>query len=255
MLIGTVVLLVMAVVAAFAIVLPAVKIIQKLFFTGKKDKPAQESPHTEKTKKDCPPQEEQQTEESKELDFPSEDVRERYGLSGRRGITEDVVSGEEFAFDANPKEISQDLATCSGLTLVESEYRRNATPLFRGFNIAVEDGVKVTLTYAGQAIAQIRREVNDVSTVYRIFTFPPKIDGNILPADVAVMLDASASVRNVSFDPNLAYYAMRELFCGPANLESLRADIDPQIQERESSFRAKDLLEERSTAGESRKIR
>lgn len=169
------------------------------------------------------------------------------------GITERFVQDDGSYPVIRSREISDILSKESGMTHLEANNRRLAGDRFKGFNLMVDDGSRMTLTYAGQAVASLTRfreeetktvdgkEVKQEVSYYRTNTFPPRITDSLLPTDISTMLEAGARIRQVDDDPNLVWAVMKDIVTECGNVEKLRTELAPKIQAAESKHKAEEL--------------
>jgi len=152
-------------------------------------------------------------------------------LSARR-ISDVYIHDDGNGVDLTADGVDKILASTSGLTEIEVRNRHLAGKEFRGFNIEVQEGRSVSLTYAGQVLATMDRICgNDGESVYHANTFPPSASGNLLPSDLRKMLDASGEISAVHDNPGMMFSRMCETMCEPSNIDFLRQDLSPKIQE------------------------
>ena len=135
------------------------------------------------------------------------------------------------------------------MTYLEFNNRSLAGEDFFGFNLLVEEDIRMVLTYNGQAVASITRvetstsfqingrTVEGTKLSYRINTFPPALKPGMVPDDLARMLAASDRVRACGGDPVQVADEMLAEFTGSENVSKLKTAIDGKIQSKESTLR------------------
>ena len=207
---------------------------------GKKEdlkKPKDEAPREGKTEA------EQQKEEVKES--LSEEQTNRFAAARRAGITESFWS-EKTDFSIDSKDFADKCVSGSSLSYLEVNNRALAGNDFMGFNVLVEQGEKMTLTYQGQAVATLTRqektvtktvdgkEVSENVTFYRTNTFPPHLTSKMVPDDLERMLQASTSIIACNGNPELVSGRILDIFTESGNVDKLKANIDTKIQAKES---------------------
>lgn len=179
-----------------------------------------------------------------EADSVSEEVRNRYAAAERDGITETFwTAPTDLALDG--KTVADLSVMTSSLTYLEFNNRTLAGEDFFGFNLVVEEGRRLVLTYNGQALASITkvetrattvvdgREVEGTQTAYRVNTFPPTLSPSMAVSDLESMLTAVDAVKACGGDPRLAADAMLSEFTDPRNISKLKGSIDRKIQSKE----------------------
>ncbi len=208
--------------------------------TDKKEKQKEKS-EKEEHRKDVPEEEEKK----EEVDTLAEEQRLRYEQAARGGITEHFWT-EGSTVEINGKDFADRCVSDEALTYLEVNNRDLAGDRFFGFNVIIEDGKKMTLTFHGSAIASLTRiekeatavingeTVKGTQVMYRTNTFPPKYASGMLPDDIERMLAACHAVNSCGGDPELVATAMRQCFTDGENIARLRGDIVPKIQTKES---------------------
>lgn len=186
--------------------------------------------------------------DSLEQDVPCEELKREYSSSLFRGITEAFWT-EDSPLEIDEKTFADRCTQNSGLTYLEFNNRSLAGEDFFGFNLLIEEDVRMVLTYNGQAVASITRVETSTSfqingrTVegtrlsYRINTFPPALKPGMVPDDLAKMLAAADRVRACGGDPVQVADAMLTEFTGSENVSKLKTAIDGKIQSKESTLR------------------
>lgn len=185
---------------------------------------------------------------SLEQDVPGEELKQKYTSSLSRGITEAFWT-EDSPLEIDEKTLADKCTQNSGLTYLEFNNRSLAGEDFFGFNLLVEEDIRMVLTYNGQAVASITRvetatsflingrTVEGTRLSYRINTFPPALKPGMVPDDLAKMLGAADRVRACGGDPVLVADAMLVEFTESENVSKLKTAIDGKIQSKESTMR------------------
>lgn len=169
----------------------------------------------------------------------------RYASAVEAGIRESFWDkGTELRIEG--KAIADRCVREGGLSYLEYENRELAGDSFRGFNLVVEDGDRMVLTYLGRAVASITtverkaaavvngHEAEVTETVHRVNVFPPSGGKGVTTEDLSRMLAAGDLVRSCGGDPETVADAMVTLFTGRGNVVALRAAVDRKIQAKES---------------------
>ena len=249
MFLGLIVAAVIAV-TAFILAAKAVKRFLKLF--SGKDK-SEKSPGDRKKDAGKGPKEASETakesaaeeEVTKEEEAVPEQIRNRYAAASAEGICEDFWN-EETAFRIDGKTIADSCVEGSSLTYLEYSNRELAGDGFHGFNLIVEEGSRMVLTYGGVAVATLTRtemtckatingeEVTGTMPAWRTNTFPPEPRPGMVPSDLERMLEASRSIRECGGNPEAVSRTMVELFKEHENVKLMKASIDRKIQAKES---------------------
>ena len=174
-----------------------------------------------------------------------EETRNRYAAAVSGGIDE-VLYTDETPFRIDGKVIADSCVGDGPLTYLEYSNRELTGDEFHGFNLIVEEGSRMVLTYGGVAVATLSRteractatingeEVTGTMPAYRTNTFPPELRPGMVASDLERMLEASLSIRKCGGNPEEVSRAMVELFKGPGNVSLLKAAIDRKIQAKES---------------------
>ena len=249
MFLGLIVAAVIAV-TAFILAAKAVKRFLKLFSGKDKNR---KSPGDRKKDAGKGPKEASETakesaaeeEVTKEEEAVPEEFRNRYAAASSEGIGEDFWN-EETAFRIDGKTIADSCVEGSSLTYLEYSNRELTGDEFHGFNLIVEEGSRMVLTYGGVAVATLTRTertctamingetVTGTMPAYRTNTFPPELRPGMVASDLERMLEASLSIRSCGGNPEAVSRAMVELFKGPENITLLKTAIDRKIQAKES---------------------
>ena len=186
------------------------------------------------------PEEEEEAQET----IP-EETGNRYAMAVRVGIFE-AFSPEESDFKIDEKALADECVQGSSLSYLEYNNRELAGDDFLGFNLIVEEGSRMVLTYGGSAVASmtvIERQstaiingetVTGTMPGYRINTFPPELKPGMVVGDLERMLEAAEHIRGLQGDPVLVSRAMSTFFTEPENIARLKGSIDRKIQSKES---------------------
>lgn len=254
--------------AAILLTILAVKALKRIarLFTGDKaeNKGKDEKPSKGK-KQDASKTEEKTRVQAEEKgpdiqqEQPSEELRQRYAGALFLGITESFYTGETpFVIDS--KTLADDCVNTSSITYLEFNNRLLAGDDYFGFNLVVEEGERMILTYNGQALASITKieteataiingtEVKGTAPGYRINTYPPHLSEGMAPSDVERMLEATDHIKGLPGNPMLVAQAMTEFFTHPENISKLKGAVDRKIQSRESVRKNKEVSAKQSSS-------
>ena len=235
MFLGLIVALVIGLAASALAARTAKRVIRLFSAKGRADR--KEDAKKESGKPEETPKEEEET-------LP-EEARNRYAAATSEGIGEDLWN-EESAFRIDGKTIADSCVEGSSLTYLEYAHRELAEDGFHGFNLIIEEGSRMVLTYGGVAVATLTRnertckatingeEVTGTMPAWRTNTFPPELRPGMVPSDLERMLEASRSIRECGGNPEEVSRAMVELFKGPENITLLKTAIDRKMQAKES---------------------
>lgn len=244
------IVLLAAVIAVSALV---TKVIKSVFSAGKtsssegKTVQGEKKEEQKKTREDSPKEEKVEAEQqnAKEKETLSEEQTNRFAAARRAGITETFWS-EKTDFFIDSKVFADKCVSGSSLSYLEVNNRALAGPDYLGFNVLVEQGEKMTLTYQGQAVATLTRqektvtktvdgkEVSEKITFFRTNTFPPHLTSKMVPDDLEHMLQATTSIIACNGSPELVFDRILDIFTEPGNVEKLKENIDTKIQAKES---------------------
>ena len=257
MFLGLAVFIVLAV-AAYVIILRAVKALFRLL-TSQQKKPekqdAKQEKKTEKKGKDESLSEsraqsrQERIEKEQEPDSEDEQTRLRHEGAIANGITESF-SSDDSGFSLDPKAIADRCTESSGLTYLEFNNREIAGADYFGFNLIIEKDTRMALTYNGQAVASLTKdevkstaiingqEVEGTAPAWRINTFPPFLSPGMVTSDLAKMLSAADSIKACGKDPAMVADKMVSVFIEPGNVSRLKYAVDRKIQEKESAYKS-----------------
>lgn len=259
MFLGLIVFFVLAAVAGIVVIRSARALLRRLTGGGKADGEAPARKEGGKAKaaaesearKEEPERESRREEKGqREAESPGEEIiGQRHARAVTGGITE-AFSSTDAAPDIDPKAIADRCTRENGLTYLEFNNRELAGKDFYGFNLVIEEGARMVLTYNGQAVASLTKvevrttavingqEVEGTAPAWRINTFPPSLRPGLAPTDIGRMLTAADRVRACGRDPSLAMDAMLYEFTGRENVTRLKAAVDTKIQMKESGVKA-----------------
>ncbi len=171
------------------------------------------------------------------------EMRDRYQASCTFGITEEWWK-DPSGVSLRGKDIADMVVDNSSLSFLEYNNRMLADESFGGFNIMLEDGRKMTLTYQGTAVATLTRvesrvvvdkKVTDqVRVIYRTNLFPPRLTPQTTFFDVKRILEAQDRISMCQGDPEKVCERMIGEFTRWENVSELKRNVDPKIQARES---------------------
>lgn len=238
--------------AVIAVSVLVTKVIKSVFSAGKtspegKTEQGEKKEELKKTKEESPKEEKAEAEQQKaeEKETLSEEQTNRFAAARRAGITESFWS-EKTDFSIDTKAFADKCVSGSSLSYLEVNNRALAGPDYLGFNVLVEQGEKMTLTYQGQAVATLTRqektvtktvdgkEVSEKITFFRTNTFPPHLTSKMVPDDLEHMLQATTSIIACNGSPELVFDRILDIFTEPGNVEKLKENIDTKIQAKES---------------------
>ncbi len=174
-----------------------------------------------------------------------EETRSRYDAAQGSGIYEIFwKKGSELSLSG--KDLADAVTSQCGMTYLEFNNRMMAGADFRGFNLLLDEGKKLTLTYYGKAIASIAKvetkvfadgkDTGKTLTLFRTNTFPPFLREGMIVADVKKMLSLRQVIAACDGHPVAVCTAMLEEFCAVDNIQKLKRDIGPKIQAKESKL-------------------
>ncbi len=233
-----------------AIIFVAVKLLKatRALFRGSN---GQKEPKEEKKTNDKPQKEPAKEEVSQEQEKPltleeslGEEVMNRYDAAHGSGIYE-IFWKEDADLSLNGKELADAVTGQCGITYLEFNNRMLAGRDFRGFNLLLDEGKKLTLTYYGKAIASIAKieskiyangqDTGKTRTIFRTNTFPPHLSEGMVVADVERMLSLRQLISSCIGHPTAVYNTMLDQFCSVENSIKIKRDIGPKIQAKEST--------------------
>lgn len=164
-----------------------------------------------------------------------------------RGIEEYPYKWDS-TFRLDEEQISGEIISESHLSRIEFENRGLADEKFYGYNIAIEDGKKISLTFAGNILATLtysEREnvyLDDSGEVkvdmiheYITRTFPPKLSEGMLASDIAAMVETCQTIAIADGNPRLVVTFMKDRFCSQENVVKLKRNVSPKIREKETT--------------------
>ena len=243
------IVLAVIVIAAGVLFTKVVKGALRLFRSGNSESsPSQKDEVKEKKQKaEAKPVEKEETKSESVSEEPvlEEELGNRYAAARHSGISE-IFWKKDTDWKIDSKAIVDKCVTVSPLTYLEMNNRVMAGGDFRGFNLIIDEGSKLTLTYLGQAVATLTRienittqtvdgkETSVTSISYRTHTFPPRLALDMVPKDLERMLGAVESIRSCGGNPEKVFEAMTTSFTNPDNTTFLKENIDPKIQAKES---------------------
>lgn len=217
------------------------------------DDKGEQSPKTRQEKIEDESRSEKDKKESKEEGkaqaqeaFPEEEIKEAANLyelqntrldqESSKGIQEDFwMEQTDFSIDGK---LCADLCVAqTPLTYLEFNNRSLANNAFFGFNLLIEDGKKMTLTYNGQAIATLTHVDKGNQSFYRTNTFPPHLSDLMIASDVDAMISARDAIHACAGDPAKVADVMMERFMRPENVNKLKRNIVMKIQAKESGLK------------------
>lgn len=236
----SVIITVIVLYSAYRLVRRAVGFVKDIFKSdGRKDKKEVKDEAEEPKEKQPLTQEEIEEEIKNQLD---EQIRGEFEGVTRHGITESFWN-KDSAVTLDSKELADQVVRNSQMTYLEFNNRHMADSLFSGFNLNLEEGNKLTMTYQGHAIAILSRietkdkDTDKSRTLYRVNTFPPRLGSKTCTEDVTNMLDARGRIKSCEGNPDQVLAEMLNLFCKPENIRDLKMNIVPKIQAKESKHK------------------
>ena len=193
-----------------------------------------------------------EAQEESPLEEVPEETRRRYTASLDEGITEEFCT-DETSFRIDGKALADECVLASSLSYLEYDNRALAGKEFHGFNLIVEDGSRMVLTYDGSAVASLTKTEKETAAIingktvigtmpsWRTNTFPPEVKEGTVVSDVEKMLAAAESVKACAGDPARVSRTMVGLFTEGTNVCKLKGSIDRKIQSKESVHKGKVL--------------
>lgn len=252
------IVLVVALIAAAAIVSKVIKSVFSAAKSAPEEKPSKEQgkPDGGKEKSETAKVEKTDTVQEKaeeEKVTLSEEQSNRFAAAHRAGITE-AFWNEKTDFSIDSKSFADKCVSGSSLSYLEVNNRALAGKEFMGFNVIVEQGEKMTLTYQGLAVATLTRQektvtktvdgkdVSEKVTFFRTNTFPPHLTSKMVPDDLERMLQATTSIIACNGNPELVSGRILDIFTESGNVEKLKENIDTKIQAKESRLNSVKMI-------------
>ena len=257
------IVLAVIVIAAGVLFTKVVKGALRLFRSGNSESsPSQKDEVKDKKQKaEAKPVEKEETKSESVSEEPvlEEELGNRYAAARHSGISE-IFWKKDTDWKIDSKAIVDKCVTISPLTYLEMNNRIMAGSDFRGFNLIIDEGSKLTLTYLGQAVATLSRiEEKEVRTVddkkvvfisemYRTNTFPPRLNKDTTPSDLDRMLYATSEISLSDGNPQTVAELMTGYFTDADNIQLLKETIDPKIQAKESQAAKMGINEHKTDA-------
>ncbi len=251
------IVLVVVLIAAAAIVSKVIKSVFSAAKSAPEEKPSKEQgkPDGGKEKSETAKEVKTETvqEKAEEKVTLSEEQSNRFAAAHRAGITE-AFWNEKTDFSIDSKSFADKCVSGSSLSYLEVNNRALAGKEFMGFNVIVEQGEKMTLTYQGLAVATLTRqektvtktvdgkEISEKVTFFRTNTFPPHLTSKMVPDDLERMLQATTSIIACNGNPELVSGRILDIFTESGNVEKLKDNIDTKIQAKESRLNSVKMI-------------
>lgn len=192
----------------------------------------------------------EETQEKKETQKEDPELKkesERLEKHLDRGIDEYRFTGDT-GFSIDSEKLSEEIISRSGLSSIEYENRGLADGKFFGFNIDIEEGHKMSLSYGDSVLATLEcipkeNVYLDASGEVQVErynefltrTYPPKLSEGMIASDVASMVDACRDLSAAEGNPEWVAAVMKERFCSSENAVRLKRNVAPKICEKETA--------------------